>query len=85
MTDELRNNPQDHRPTYDPPRALRLSALAEGLGQCDFSGSGASDCLQPGNVAPVCAGAGNSADPQCGGAGSSATTYCTSGTGGPTD
>ena len=83
MIGERTNRLQDGRPVYDPPRVLRLGALNEGLGDCQFSGSGASDCLEPGNVAPVCAAAGNSADPQCGGTGRSATNYCTEGPGGP--
>jgi len=55
--------PTDDRPTYEPPRALRLDGTQTGTGgipaQCSPSGSSATNCEGVGSVAAdTCAGGG---------------------------
>jgi hypothetical protein len=66
MSDELKTH--EDRPTYDPPRALRLDVGQAGLGQqppCTSPGSSAADCTTGASAAAFCTQQGSSADMGC--------------------
>ena len=66
MTDKQQNQPRDARPTYEPPRALRLIDTHPGAGPpavCSSDGSGDAICSTDGNGADECLSLGNGARP----------------------
>ena len=74
MQEELKNQqPQDDRPKYEPPQAMRLTTVRAGAGHCFTPGSGDNDtCYSAGNSAGYwCTGPGNTAITNCSGPGSS--------------
>ena len=71
MQEERKNQqPQDDRPKYEPPQAMRLTAVRAGEGTCIGSGSNDINC---------CYWTGYSADGPCRDLGNTATGYCDSG------
>lgn len=78
MSDELKTEPADARPVYDPPQAMRLSQVHAGEGLCDPSGSGDFEaCYFPGSAAQTeCLEAGIGAIGWCSYPGQSATASC---------
>jgi hypothetical protein len=68
MTNELKTQLVDDRPTYEAPRALRLGNGPGGLGQnppCQQPGSSAGDCSTGSGAAAYCVEQGSSADMGC--------------------
>ena len=66
MTDDPKKQPQDDRPAYEPPRALRLIDTHPGAGPpavCSSDGSGDAVCSSDGNGAKECLINGNGAAP----------------------
>jgi len=56
MSDELKTRPDDARPDYEPPRAVRMDGRSDGRGADCVAGSGASE---------ACGGNGNLAQGNC--------------------
>jgi len=54
MSDELKMRPNDARPAYEPPRAVRMDDRGPGAGLCNANGSGdVGDCTSQGLSATV--------------------------------
>jgi len=70
MSDELKTRPDDPRPAYEAPRAVRMDGRSDGRGANCEAGSGASD---------TCSGNGNFAQGTCWSIGQSAGGLCWAG------
>ena len=65
MADELKKRLDDSRPTYEPPRALRLGDTHPGMGDCQSPGTSADYCDSSGNDANTCFASGSAPAVDC--------------------
>ena len=65
MSEERKGQqPQDDRPEYEPPRALRLSDMHDGMGECNPGSGDTGICSVGGGAGGKCA-PGSSAGTDC--------------------